>query len=47
MAWLTMTREVYNAALDERKNAWSKRRVRVTAFDQMHALAGVREVRPE
>jgi len=47
MAWLAMTRELYNAALQERRDAWQKQRVRVSAFDQMHALAAVRDVRPE
>jgi putative transposase len=42
-----MTRELYNACLQERRDAWRKQAARVTAFDQMHALAAVREVRPE
>lgn len=45
--WLRLTRELYNGALAERKGAWEKQRVRVTAFDQMRALPAVREVRPE
>ncbi len=47
MAWLAMTRELYNACLEERKSAWTKQHARVTAFDQMRSLASVREVRPE
>ena len=46
-AWLAMTRELYNACLAERRDAWQKQRARVTAFDQMRALASVREIRPE
>lgn len=42
-----MTRELYNAALQERRDAWQKQAVRVSMFDQMRALAGVREVRPD
>ena len=45
--WLGLTREIYNAALQERRDAWQKQGVRVSAFDQMHALPDVREVRPE
>lgn len=45
--WLNLTRELYNAALQERKDAWQKQRIRVTAFDQMRALPDVRKIRPE
>ena len=45
--WLGLTRELYNAALQERRDAWAKQRVRVSLYDQMKALPGVREVRTE
>ena len=45
--WLNLTRELYNAALQERRDAWQKRRVSVTKFDQMRVLPKVREGRPE
>lgn len=47
MTWLRLTRELYNAALQERRDAWQKQRARVTEFDQMHALVEIRKVRPE
>ncbi len=40
-------RELYNAALDERKTAWEKRGVSVTFARQSAQLPGVKEVRPE
>jgi putative transposase len=40
-------RELYNAALDERRGAWRWERRRVTRFDQYMTLTGLREVRPE
>ncbi len=45
--WLRLTRELFNAALQERRDAWAKQRIRVTLYDQMKELPGVREVRPE
>lgn len=47
VAWLHLTRELYNAALQERRDAWQKQRVRVTAFEQMRALPEVRAVRSD
>ena len=46
-SWLDMTRELYNAALQERRDAWQKRQAKVTAFDQMKVLPEIREARPE
>lgn len=46
-SWLTSTRELYNAALQERRDAWDKQHIRVTMFEQMTALPEVREVREE
>ena len=39
--------ELYNAALQERHDAWKTCRVRITRFDQYMALSEVRKVRPE
>lgn len=47
LSWLVLTRELYNACLQERRDAWQKQGVSVTAYDQQHALAAVRGVRPE
>jgi len=40
-------RELYNAALQERKAAWEQRRVSVTEATQSAQLPAVKEVRPE
>jgi putative transposase len=40
-------RELYNAALQERREAWQKRRVSITAASQSAQLPGIKEVRPE
>ena len=40
-------RELYNAALQHRRDAYRKRGEGVSAYGQMRELAGVREVRPE
>ena len=45
--WLRLTRELYNAALQERRDAWAKQRKSITAFDQMKQLPSVRAERPE
>jgi putative transposase len=45
--WLDLTRELYNAALQERRDAWKKQRVSVSKYDQMRVLPNVREARPE
>ena len=45
--WLNLTRELYNAALQERREAWAKQRVSISYYDQQRALLTVREVRPE
>ena len=46
-SWLTLTRELYNAALQERRDAWTKQRRSVALYDQFRALPAVRDVRPE
>lgn len=45
--WLRLTRELYNAALEERRDAWAKQRIAVSRYDQQAQLPSVREVRPE
>ncbi len=47
MEWLVLTRELYNAALQERRDAWKKQRVSVSMYEQMHVLAEIRADRPE
>ena len=42
MAWLRLTRELYNAALQERKEAWDKQRISVTRYDQQAQLPAIR-----
>ena len=44
---LLRQRELYNAALQERRDAWRKQHVSLSAYDQMKELREVREVRPE
>ena len=44
---LERLRELYNAALQHRRDAYRKSGATVSAYDQMRELAGVREVRPE
>jgi putative transposase len=40
-------RELYNAALEERRGAWRWERRSVTRYEQYRTLTGLREVRPE
>ncbi|MER3488655.1 MAG: transposase, partial [Meiothermus sp.] len=44
---LDLTRELYNAALQERREAYRRAGKTVTAFEQMRSLALVKEGRPE
>lgn len=44
---LNRTRELYNAALQERRDAYKKAGKSITAFGQMRSLVEVKEVRPE
>ena len=44
---LELLRELYNAALQERRDAWVKQCQRVSAYGQMRQLIGIREDRPE
>lgn len=45
--WLRLTRELYNAALQERRDAWTKQHVSVSYYDQSASLPAVRDGRPE
>src|SRR4029077_4996889 len=40
-------RELYNAALEERRGAWRWQRRRLTKYDQYRTLTGLRDVRPD
>lgn len=44
---LNLTRELYNAALQERREAWKKAGKSVTLYGQMRLLGEVKAVRPE
>lgn len=43
----TRCRELYNAAVQERRDAWKQRHVSVSYYDQKAALPGGKAVRPE
>src|SRR5215472_13504973 len=48
MAWvLRRCRELYNAALEERRDAWQKCGVSVTVAGQSAQLPDIKEVRPD
>jgi len=47
LSWLDATRELYNAALQERRDAWEKQRKSVSRFDQTAQLPSIRELRPD
>jgi putative transposase len=48
LTWmLARCRELYNAAVQERRDAWQMRRVSVSYYDQKAELPSVKEVRPE
>ncbi|MGH9009307.1 MAG: RNA-guided endonuclease InsQ/TnpB family protein [Acidimicrobiia bacterium] len=46
-ALLEVQRELYNAALEERRGAWRWERRRVTKYEQYRTLTGLRAVRPD
>lgn len=46
-AQLDLHRELYNAAIEERREAWRMRRQSVSYIDQEHQVTGIREIRPE
>ncbi|MEI6473742.1 MAG: transposase [Holophagaceae bacterium] len=45
--WLEMHRELYNAALQERRDAWKRCKVSVSVYDQMRQLTEIKPLRPE
>lgn len=45
--WFRRTCELYNAALQERRDAWKMQQVSVSCFDQNKQLPAIREARPE
>jgi putative transposase len=45
--WLAVTRELYNAALQERRDAWRMAGRRVTLFDQQKAIHEMRQDRAD
>lgn len=47
LSWLDTTRELYNAALQERNEAWRKQRRSISKYDQYAQLAAIREIRPD
>jgi len=47
LRWLALTRELYNAALQERREAWKKQRISVGIKVQSTSLPEVRAVRSE
>lgn len=47
ISWLDATRELYNAALQERRDAWEKQRRSITRFDQTAQLSPIKEQRPD
>lgn len=44
---LARCRELYNAGLQERRDAWKMRRVNIGYYEQKAELPGIKEVRPE
>ena len=44
---LKLTRELYNAALQERRDAYKKANRSISVYEQMRSLPEVKEVRPE
>ena len=47
ISWLDSTRELYNAALQERRDAWDKQKKSITRFDQQAQISEIREICPE
>jgi putative transposase len=44
---LMLCRQVYNAAVEERREAWRQRGVSVTYYQQTAELPGIKEAMPE
>jgi len=47
LTWLELTRELYNGALEDRRDRWSRFKLKTHVFDQIRQLPGVKNVRPE
>jgi putative transposase len=47
ISWLSLCGELYNAAIQERRDAWKKRGVSVGLYDQFNELTELREADPE
>ncbi|HEX8564118.1 MAG TPA: transposase [Pyrinomonadaceae bacterium] len=45
--WLELCRELYNAALQERRDAWNLNRVSVSYYDQVKQFTEIREIRED
>ena len=46
-AWLETCRELYNAALQERREAWHRQRKSITYLDQQNALPEIKQIRDD
>jgi putative transposase len=46
-SWLDLHRELYNAAIQERRDAWKKAGVSVRYLDQQNVLPEIKQFRPE
>ncbi len=44
---LDLCRELYNAAIQERRDAWKLNRINISFFDQSKQVTAIRQVRPE
>lgn len=44
---LWLCRDLYNAAIQERRDAWKMNRVRVCFFDQSNQLKDIRKLNPD
>jgi putative transposase len=44
---VSLSREVYNATIQHRRDAWRLARVTVTRFDEFNEIPGLREIRPD
>ena len=47
LSWLDLTRELYNAALQERNEAWRKQRKSISKYDQQAQPVSLRKDRPD
>lgn len=45
--WLALSCEVYNAGLQERRDAWTLNKVSVSYYDQSKQLPEIKDIRPE